>query len=175
MCLLIFFFPFGFCSVFEIFFYAMSGSNFHILCSGVHLHFQLVTHLQWCLQFLFQWLRYVSSFGSTTILCLLLIMWCIASLNYNSFGLWSMLVSSFNMYLGPNVSSKELLESDNYLYIAVNWRIQGCIKIGNCHSSSCLCFEPGYWLAGELVRNLVTVLYGIVYVTMACIILASWV
>ena len=36
---------------------------------------------------------------------------CIASLKYNSLALLSMLVSSLNMYLGPNVSSKALFES----------------------------------------------------------------
>lgn len=38
--------------------FAVLGSSFHTLCSGVLLHFQLVIHLLWWLLFLFQWLRY---------------------------------------------------------------------------------------------------------------------
>ena len=34
-------------------------------------------------------------------------------------------------------------------FAAVNRCIQGGIKAGYCHASSCLCFKPGHWLAGE--------------------------
>ena len=32
---------------------------------------------------------------------------------------------------------------------AVDWCLQGSIEVGNCYSTSCLCIEPGHWLAGE--------------------------
>ena len=48
--------------------YVTSGSSSRTLCSGAHQHFQQVTHLPWCLQFLCQWSRYIFSFGKCNVI-----------------------------------------------------------------------------------------------------------
>ena len=143
--------------------YVTSGSSSRILCSGAHQHFQQVTHLPWCLQFLCLWSRYIFSFGK----CYVIIFFMVPYIAFSNSLMWTTVwffIKSLHTFKcsgafwNLNWSRKTLnctsnhvvpllaLSPDKFKLIlkfdaAVNRCIQGSISFGYCYSTSCICIE----------------------------------